>query len=258
MEFNKDLWKDFTFRDNAFPELQCPKCNNGKLQFIKEKFIKIETGESKRDRDHEDWEPYWLRYKYTMVLICNYNKCSEVITSIGDGTVKQDMFEDRHGNWEEVYEEIYSPNYFWPALSIIDVKNVYPDGLSKQLSASFAHFFSDLTSCANKIRGCVEILIDTLGVKKTKMSGGKRLNLSLHARILLYKATNPTVADHLLAIKWIGNFGSHLSDLNKEDVLDAYQLLHYSLSKIYNSDAAMLRLTKEINKRKGPRSKKKS
>jgi hypothetical protein len=61
-----------------------------------------------------------------------------------------------------------------------------------------------------------------------------------------------------MAIKWIGNKGSHLGGIEKNDLLDAYELLEYSLNKLYNDPSKRLdKIAKRIIKRKGKPIKKK-
>ena len=58
-----------------------------------------------------------------------------------------------------------------------------------------------------------------------------------------------------MAIKWIGNFGSHASDLlTKDDVLDAYEILELVISKLYEREDSIRvkKLSKDIVKRKKP------
>ena len=57
---------------------------------------------------------------------------------------------------------------------------------------------------------CIEILLDNLKVPKTELSKkSKRKRLTLHSRIEKLSETHPNIEKHLLAIKWIGNDGSH-------------------------------------------------
>lgn len=260
MKLDKEYWKTLTFTPHQFPEINCPVCKKGHLIFGKEKFNSDETKDSLFDRNNEEWEPYWIRYVFTAIFYCSNIKCGEKITCLGKGRVEESMiFNKSLDYWEETYTEVYTPLFFFPSLTIIPISKDYPIELTDQLISSFSHFFSDLTSCANKIRGCIEVLMDKLNVNKTEIRSGKRKKRSLHDRILAYKVQNSTVADHLLAIKWIGNFGSHVDDVTKDDILDAYQLLDYSLSIIFDNETKeIVKLTKHINKRKAPRSKTKS
>ena len=56
-----------------------------------------------------------------------------------------------------------------------------------------------------------------------------------------------------MAIKWIGNIGSHSTEnLKKEDCLDAFEMLEHVLYKLYQIEAKKLTSLKNIiNKRKG-------
>ncbi len=96
------------------------------------------------------------------------------------------------------------------------------------------------------------------GVNKTFLTRRrKRKKYTLHDRIEEFKKKNKEVADYLLAIKWIGNTGSHPGELEKEDILEAYQLLEHSLLSLYdNKEERLRKISKEINSRKGVRKRK--
>ncbi|AVR45432.1 hypothetical protein C7S20_09200 [Christiangramia fulva] len=84
------------------------------------------------------------------------------------------------------------------------------------------------------------------------MNNGKRKPISLHKRILIFD--NKELTDLLIAIKWIGNTGSHLGDLETIDILEAYKLLEFALNRLYaNPEKEIKKITKDINKRKGTR-----
>ena len=90
------------------------------------------------------------------------------------------------------------------------------------------------------------VLVDTMGLDK--IWEAQRL-LSLPANW-----APKEVAEHLLAIKWIGNSGSHVGELSQKDLLDGFELVEYALEKLYSKNEERLnQMTKEINKRKGPR-----
>lgn len=93
------------------------------------------------------------------------------------------------------------------------------------------------------------------GVKKFEIKGGKRVPISLHKRI--ENCNHSEIKDLLLAIKWIGNTGSHIGKIETIDILEAYRLLEFSLNKIYNDEMKEIKkITKEINNRKGTRRRK--
>jgi hypothetical protein len=252
MAIDKEYWKEIFFEEKNFPEIKCPTCNKGFIKPLKDAFKSKETSESKQQHEHDDWEPEWIRYRFSAILECEHEKCKDIVVCTGTGSVEPDMeYNHLDETWQPIYRDFYSPKYFIPSLKIIPIRTTYPKELASELNNSFSHFFSDLTSCANKIRVCIEILMDELNVKKTELKGRKRKNLTLHARILEYKTQNPEVADYLLAINWIGNSGSHYDQLTKDDILDAYKLLDYTLSKLFdNQEKEIKKLSKEINKKK--------
>jgi hypothetical protein len=257
MSIDKKYWKNIIFKDSKYPEILCPVCNKGQIIPIKESFCHEETSDTSFDKANEDWSPEFIEFRFSMMLKCSYNKCQDIVVCIGTGHNEHDMENDPTFGWIDVFTPIYTPKYFIPSLHLIHIKDRFPLELTKELKISFSHFFSDLSSCANKIRVCIEILMDCFCIKKTEIIKRKRRKLSLHSRILEYKKTNPEIAEYLLAIKWIGNPGSHFDQLSIDDVLDAYDILDFSLNKLYDlQEKTIKKLTKEINKKKAPLSKK--
>jgi hypothetical protein len=94
----------------------------------------------------------------------------------------------------------------------------------------------------------IETLMDVLAILPNTTT-------TLHKKIEAFRQIKPEVGDHLLAIKWIGNSGSHAAILTKKDLLDAYELMEFSLQQLYRDRERRLnRLSQEINLQKGPRS----
>jgi hypothetical protein len=94
-----------------------------------------------------------------------------------------------------------------------------------------------------------------LGVKRFNTKNGKRIFLTLHSRISLLPAKHSELGQLFLAIKWLGNAGSHAdSPINVDDVMDAYDLLDHALQELYEQKAKKVNaLAKKINKKKGPK-----
>jgi hypothetical protein len=60
----------------------------------------------------------------------------------------------------------------------------------------------------------------------------------------------------LLAIKWLGNFGSHESAIKSSDIFDAYDIVELVTEDMFaRARRQIASLAREINKIKGPRSK---
>lgn len=91
--------------------------------------------------------------------------------------------------------------------------------------------------------------MDELGVTKS-LPGAY---LSLHKRIKELETTDPVNAEILLAVKWLGNSGSHAGGLKRDDVLDAFDMVELVLVNLYDKTSAdIMAKVKAINTHKGP------
>ena len=76
----------------------------------------------------------------------------------------------------------------------------------------------------------------------------------MHQRLDEYKKRDPEMADVLMAVKWIGNVGSHKDALSIDDVLLGAEILGLALHNLYDKrDAELLRSARRIVKSKGKR-----
>ena len=91
-------------------------------------------------------------------------------------------------------------------------------------------------------------------ISKTYVDKSKRKPLSLHKRIENFRTTHPREADLLMAIKWIGNSGSHTNEpLTKDDILDGFEILDHVTISLYETESIRInKLSKKINQRKKP------
>jgi hypothetical protein len=235
---NKKTWTDWQVIK------PCPNCHIGHLISVDTKFVQSETRESAILTTDEPSYPY-TDYVFTEHLKCDH--CSEVVTAMGSKS------EDNYPNPDGDHSISIKYLAFIPAPHIIEIPKSCPDTVKKILIESFGLYWMDENSCANKIRVSIEALMDALKVRKTKVTRKGRKKVMLHNRILEYKIRNPDVSQYLLAIKCIGNSGSHLSDVSEEHILDAYKLLEYSLELIYNDKKKdLIKMSKAINKRRKP------
>ena len=84
------------FRKNNSPDWVCPTCNKGILRIKEGTFHEEELRNSREAHSHEAWEPEWIEYVYTCMLICSNDKCKEVVVNSGTGSVDWDIVEDEH------------------------------------------------------------------------------------------------------------------------------------------------------------------
>lgn len=249
---DKDIWLKSSFTKKSIPDWTCPYCKKAILKF--DTFKSEESALSKSWHSHEDWEPEYIQYSFTGSLNCP--SCNEFVAFLGNGREEFNHYYDEYH--KEYIEENYSsftPKFFYPTLQLFKIPDNCPDEIKNVINDSFALFWNDLASCANKIRVSLELLMDEFKIKKTIINRQrKRQRLSLHKRIEEFKNSKPEIAELLLAIKWVGNSGSHIGKLEKIDILETYEMLELSLNKLYdNKEDELKKIAKEINKRKGKR-----
>ena len=93
--------------------------------------------------------------------------------------------------------------------------------------------------------------MDHFGIQKRKRSRrGEFYNLQLHGRLELFKAKEPTAAQQLLALKWLGNSGAHEAAVTIDDLLDGFEILEHNLVEILEQRAARVAgLAKNLTKK---------
>jgi len=83
----------------------------------------------------------------------------------------------------------------------------------------------------------------------------KRVRIALHGRLMEYgeKTGDTDLTSVMTAVKWIGNAGSHTGDMTIDDLHDGFELLEHVLNRMFDRSAEELaKLSRRINKRKGP------
>lgn len=253
---DRQLFK-IPFREGSLPPWQCPKCGAGNLALVPKSFIKEEAAWSKRAHSHEAWEPEWIHYVYSCMLKCANAACAEVVVSVGTGAEDWEGGYGADGLPEQVWFTLFHPKYFVPHLTIIEIPEATPRNVSDELNHSFDLFFANPASAANHVRIALEHIMTDLKVKRFGTKKGRRYQLTLHSRVQLL----PSKYDHLkglcLAVKWLGNAGSHSNhEVTIDDVMDAYEIMEVVLSDLYDSKD-IEKLAKQVNKKKGPRRKRK-
>lgn len=235
-----------SFSLNRPPHWTCPTCGKGVLSIKKESFFKEERRNS-RNHSHDDWDPEWIDYVYSCLLVCTNDQCKEVVASAGVGSV----------DWED-NDDFFRPKFFEPHLLLFNIPCKCPESVSAPLRESFRLFFSGPRAAANNVRIAIEELLTELKVKRFDIVKHKRKFINLDRRINLLPAKYAQVKDHILAIKWLGNAGSHghangKGAISMDDVIVSYELTEHILNEIYAHKTQRLdALAKMVNQKKGP------
>jgi len=249
MRIDRETFSDY-FTAYNIPIWNCSSCKKGTVVFNKKSFSIFETNESRKETKTDYWEPEMMVKYFFGKTNCNNAKCKEVFIIAGTITVEED-YDDEKG---QIFTECYYPNFIFPVLHLFTLPDDIPVDVEEYIINAFRLFWIDKSACANAIRTSVETILNDKKVLKTELTKRKkRRSLSLHERIELFEKKNKEIANYLMAIKWIGNAGSHEGSLDTEDLLDGFDLLNHSIEKLYAShDKEIDQMTKKINKRRRP------
>lgn len=254
MTIKRSIWKNY-FRKNEVPEWNCPTCKKGILKGGEKCFTVSEDSESIKNYSCEDWEEFFRKGVFCGTLKCNNSNCDENVAVIGEMSVIEESFYAKDlDTIIENYLELLKPKLFIPSLEIFILHEFIPENIKSQIKEAFSLFFVDNSSCANKIRIVVELIMDEFKIQKVTIGKDrKRKKISLHQRIEKFKIKYPYEGEFLMAIKWIGNTGSHSEEqLTKDDTLDGFEMLEHVIYKLYEIETKKLNsLKKKINQRKG-------
>ncbi|MFB6961726.1 DUF4145 domain-containing protein [Streptomyces sp. NPDC056309] len=158
-------------------------------------------------------------------------------------------------NMQEGYQELLTPLFFMPELPLMQSFGDCPKRVRELIESASPVLWVDPSSAANRLRSSLEALMDWEGIPRRWSSNGKSYDLSLHRRIGRFKDSKPAhskAADLLLAVKWIGNVGSHGTAIRVPDVLDAVEILDRIIQQLYDTSAMRIeKKAEEIVTRKG-------
>ena len=251
----RDQWSE---RHLKLPPWVCPTCGKGRYKVVDNTLVELETGPSKREHSHDEWDPEWVEKRFVAIMRCDLISCGQVAAVSGDSGVLSFEEYTPEGEYDHSYGSYYKPKLITPAPIPIGLPSKTPKELKKAVSDAASLIWISPESAANKIRQAIEILMDEKTVRKTSIKNGKRTKLSLHARIVEFTKGDAGNGSTLLATKWLGNSGSHNGGVERDDVLDAFDMIEVVLDNLYETaKKEILRKVIAINKRKGPVKKRK-
>ena len=250
---DREKWKD-SINEKRIPAYPCPHCNPGTLYLLRGSLTSKETPGSKAAQNNESWGPDWIEELFVCVLECSNRSCHGLVHVTGLGFYEPTYQGD---------ERVLQPQFLLPAPPIIKIPSDCPKVIGQHLRVAFRLFWPDPAASGNRLRSAIEALLTELKVPRyTLPPVGKkkrrRLPLGVTKRIERLEAKMPVVAERLHAIKWIGHEASHTGNLEKSDVLDAFEILESVLDDLYTkADDRIESIVKQINRGRKPRSKKK-
>lgn len=219
---------------------------------VKDSLRTGQTRESAEAQGDLASEPEWIDGRFVCMLGCHH--CKGEIALAGKYRWQDERHCDPIQGEVGDYAKYFTPLFFSEAPHVISIPQDAPNDVREKLLDSFRLYWHDPESSANRVRSALELLLTAQGVNRT-VSGKRGSHLKLHHRIERYASKRPDLADPLLAVKWLGNAGSHATPLSRDDVLDGYEIMEHVLDELYVRRARRVgALSREINRRKGPRS----
>lgn len=249
MTIDRELWTKPFMIENP-PNWICPRCRRGILRPVEGSFLSENTGAIDEDESKYGGrlETDIYSFHFGITLRCNNQECHELVISCGEGWAEPYLTEKGEQEWHE----LFLPEYFYPPLLIFPIPVECPASVLSRAKASFKLFFADPPAAANYVRKAVEEILTIEGVRRYSAKG-KRKPINLHDRIKAFEKDGPEIAKKLLALKWLGNEGSHSDTLTKEDIMDAYEILEATLDELYVGYRVSIdKKVAEINKREKP------
>lgn len=249
MAVNRTLWKE-PLRKDYVPNWHCPSCSGGYLRLQLDSLHALQTRSSIKDQDADCWDPDWIRLRFTALLKCQNENCQESVSVAGLGKVEMMQIS---GNGDFDYVELYYPDFVKPSPNFIRVPKECPSAVRDELSKAFIAAWGDFSSAATHIRTSIELLLDFLKEPRIKLTKQKRRQtLTLHQRIKNFGNKDREISDALEAIKWVGNVGTHSSDISQDDVFDALDIIEFVLEEtLVSRRKNLLALAKKVIKKKG-------
>ncbi len=242
-----------------WPQYPCPSCKTGTLKFEKKSISRKETRSSIMASKIDGYDPERVVERFSGNLTCTKTTCKDTVFVCGIITAVLDMYSDANGSINYELDDNYIPKFFEPALPVFPVPSKCPRKVREELTRAFSLIWSDIGSAGNRLRVAVEALMNECNIqKKAKIKNGqnkgKFRDLTLDERIRIFSNKNEDAATQLLAIKWLGNIGSHagLTILTRDDLLDAFEHFEYTLDLIYlGRSSHLVKRAKRIIEKKG-------
>ncbi|APZ68660.1 DUF4145 domain-containing protein [Salmonella enterica] len=230
------------FRESRCPDWICPVCGGNTLAIKEGTFHAGQTAESSKIWVTPEFGLPDMEFVFVCLLFCERTRCPAVVAVTGTG-VLPDSDRARPAAEDITGNIIYRVASFTPALSAFAIPAGCPEEVALPLRQSFSLFISAPSSAATAIRIALEALMEALKLPEAR---------SLHKRLekLRDEAEYAEHMDALMALKWLGNAGSHeLDRVSSQDIEDAYQIIESVLDKIYagskeSLDALIARMTR--------------
>ncbi len=230
------------------PPWPCPKCWRGTLSLRNGSLNCIEHADSRRWRREDGWEPDFVSYIFTAWAECGNSDCSHEFAISGIGEDRPPVQEDE----EPGYKTALYIRGISPPLEMFKISNACPQPMADAIRSAFQIFWIDGAACAGRLRVALESLMDSNQIPILRKEGGKA-PMPLDNRLKIFADKEPAMKDHLMALKWLGNTGSHSHGVPEHELLQAFEVLEHVIEELIDKKSARIaKIADQIDKRHNP------
>lgn len=237
----------------AWPRPVCPSCPTGHVQFSSP--VVFESLKSASERDHPYFDAEWIHGTFTVEGKCTNPECVQDVHGTGDYRVdhSQDFDFTEAGEFIGApYTDFYSITHIHPPLLIMPIPKSSPPIVREAIVRASRVLFADPGLAATALRATVERFLTSESISAANQNGKFR---TAHGRIDEWKLANPdrsSVADLFVAVKWIGNAGTHEdSKLTAAEVLEGARMLDEAFHRLFDGPE-IDNYARTVNDAKGP------
>ncbi|CAF3227095.1 unnamed protein product [Rotaria sp. Silwood2] len=241
---SRDFFKRNLFTNKKPLSFSCPTCYNGHFRVAAENITIRQTADEIKARNRVEISNInYEMFRFVTIPACD--SCGEVVTISGTAVFYNELNYRANSGYSGAQYIVFTPMYFYPPVNPFIISAHCPENIKACILKAFSHYWNDLSSSANRIRTAVELIMDQQGIDKAG---------TLHNRIESYKKINFNLGNQLMALKWIGNVGSHETIITQDDLLNGFELLESIIEELYerpNRAKKLCDLSDNINKNKG-------
>lgn len=216
-----------------WPRPTCPQCLDGHVEFGEPTTIQNSESSRWQLEMHDNWEPEHIFGDFHVRAGCSNQACGQGFLGLGSYQIERAEEADpaRSGGWSE----FYSLMYITPPLLLMTLPKDTPQPVQDGVTRAASLILADPSSAANALRATVERYLTTEGISSADQNGK---HVPAHHRIEAWKQQtgNSQVQDLLMAVKWIGNDGSHEeATLTTKQVVDGTQFLERAFHLLFDT-----------------------
>ena len=220
----------------VFPRWPCPDCGEsrqGRLQLRPNSIhyaaaagvhAGIEGGYLER------WDDYGV---FAATMVCDSAGCQAGVVILGDYNVTGSI-EIFGRSYEDDMGRKFTIKFVHKSPPLITIPQTTPEPIAEAVRRSFPLYWSDARACAGSVRIAIEETTDHLVPRPVRPSGAP---VPLRQHLNNMRTSHPQHGNHidafLVIVEKLGNPGAHGESVDRDRLLDAYELLEIELGEIF-------------------------